>query len=204
MYVRPYRSFANQANTKEGIVTMKNRITKRVVMMAILCVLIMALAAPALAASYSKVYGQTQDRIRVRASASSSATVIDNILKDACVYVTDSKTVSSVTYLKVNYRNSDGDISSGWVRMKDSNEIYVKILSAEQAQKSFSVKSGNLPSKKVGTFTASQRAAAEKKASTEIASSGSMNHSLLLRGWKRISESWLISAFSSVWLRRTR
>ncbi|MBQ8036310.1 MAG: hypothetical protein IJ268_04895, partial [Proteobacteria bacterium] len=71
---------------------MKNRISKRVAMMAILCVLIMALAAPALAASYSKVYGQTQDRIRVRASASSSGTIIDNIVKGACVYVTDSKT----------------------------------------------------------------------------------------------------------------
>ena len=93
---------------------MKNRITKRFAMMAILCVLIMALAAPALAASYSKVYGQTQDRIRVRASASSSATVIDNIVKNACVYVTNSKTVSGATYLKVNYRNSDGDISAAW------------------------------------------------------------------------------------------
>ena len=35
----------------------------------------------------------------------------------------------------------------------------MKILSAEQAQKEFSVKSGNLPSKKVGTFTAAERKA---------------------------------------------
>ena len=167
-----------KANTKEGIVTMKNRITKRVVMMAILCVLIMALAAPALAASYSKVYGQTQDRIRVRESASSSATVIDNILKGACVYVTDSKTVSSVTYLKVNYRNSDGDVSSGWVRMSEGSETYVKILSAEQANKTFSVKSGNLPSKKVGTFTAAERKAAAGTASTSSASSSSETNTI--------------------------
>ena len=145
---------------------MKNRITKRFAMMAILCVLIMALAAPALAASYSKVYGQTQDRIRVRASASSSATVIDNIVKNACVYVTNSKTVSGATYLKVNYRNSDGDISSGWVRMQDGSETYVKILSGEQAQNLFSVKSGNLPSKRVGTFTAAERKAADSSSSS--------------------------------------
>ena len=155
-----------QANTREGITTMKNRITKRAAMMAILCVLIMALAAPALAASYSKVYGQTQDRIRVRAGASSSAAIIDNIVKDACVYITDSKTSSNVTYLKVNYRNSDGDISSGWVRMKDGSDTYVSILSAEQAQRSFSVKSGNLPSKRVGTFTAAQRKEAAESGST--------------------------------------
>ena len=178
MYVCPYRPFAHWANTKEGIETMKNRITKRIAMMAILCVLIMALAAPALAASYSKVYGQTQDRIRVRVSASSSAAVIDNILKGACVYVTDSKVVSSVTYLKVNYRNSDGDVSSGWVRMSEGSETYVKILSAEQANKTFSVKSGNLPSKKVGTFTAAERKAAAGTASTSSASSSSETNTI--------------------------
>ena len=152
---------------------MRNRITKRFAMLAILCVLIVALAAPALAASYSRVYGQTQDRIRVRASASSSATILDNIVKDACVYVTDSKTSGNVTYLKVNYRNSDGNISSGWVRMSDGGEIYVKILSADQAEKAFSVKSGNLPSKKVGTFTTSERnAAAAKSGSSTSNNSG--------------------------------
>lgn len=145
---------------------MKNRITKRFVTLAILCALIMALAAPALAASYSKVYGQTQDRIRVRAGASSSATILDNIVKGACVYVTDSKTSGGDTYLKVNYRNSDGNISMGWVRMADGKETYVKLLSADQAQKAFSVKNGNLPSKKVGTFTAAERNAAASGASS--------------------------------------
>ena len=149
---------------------MRNRITKRFAIMAILCALIMALAAPALAASYSKVYGQTQDRIRVRASASASGTVIDNIVKNACVYITDSKTSSGDTYLRVNYRNSDGDISNGWVRMQSGNETYVKILSAEQAQKSFSVKGGNLPSKRVGTFAASARNAAPVTSSTKSSS----------------------------------
>lgn len=145
---------------------MKNRITKRFAVMAVLCVLIMALAAPALAASYSKVYGQTMDRIRVRASASATGTILDNIIKGACVYVTDSKTSGSDTYLKVNYRNSDGDISSGWVRMKDGKDTLVSILSAEQALRSFSVKNGTLPAKKVGTFTAAQRKAASTTTSS--------------------------------------
>ena len=168
IYASICQAVRQEADTKEGIAIMKNRITKRFAMLAILCVLIMALAAPALAASYSKVYGQTQDRIRVRASASSSGTIIDNIVKGACVYITDSKTNSGSTYLKVNYRNSDGNISSGWVRLGEGNEIYVKVLSAEQAQKTFSVKNGNLPSKKVGTFTA-----AERKAGTSTSTSSS-------------------------------
>ena len=171
IYASVHQAVRPRADTKEGIVTMKNRITKRFAMVAVLCVLIMALAAPALAASYSKVYGQTQDRIRVRASASSSATIIDNLVKNACVYVTSSKTVSGATYLKVNYRNSDGDISSGWVRMQDGSETYVKILSGEQAQNLFSVKSGNLPSTKVGTFTAAERKAAGSSTSSSSSSS---------------------------------
>ena len=145
---------------------MKSRITKCMAMLAILCVLITALAAPALAASYSKVYGQTQDRVRVRASASSSATVIDNIVKGACVYVTSSKTSGSSTFVKVNYRNSDGDVDSGWVCQNDGKDTYVKILSTEQAKKTFSVTGGNLPSKKVGTFTASERKKALSSAGT--------------------------------------
>ena len=172
MYVHPSSSPC-KADTKEGIATMRNRITKRFAMLAVLCLLIVALAAPALAASYSKVYGQTQDRLRVRAGASSSATILDNIVKGACVYVTDSKDNSGNTYLKINYRNSDGDISSGWVRMKDGNDVFVKILSADQAQKSFSVKSGSLPSKRVGTFTAAQRKAAGAATSSSSSSTDS-------------------------------
>lgn len=170
MYVCIYTSVRQavrrRADTKEGIVIMENRITKRFAMLAVLCVLIMALAAPALAASYSKVYGQTMDRIRVRASASATGTVLDNIIKGACVYVIDSKTSGSDTFLKVHYRNSDGNISIGWVRMKDGKDTLVSILSAEQAQRSFAVKNGNLPSKKVGTFTAAQRKAASTTTSS--------------------------------------
>ena len=43
------------------------RINKRFALLAILCVLAMVFAVPvASAAGYSKVYGQTQDKIRVR------------------------------------------------------------------------------------------------------------------------------------------
>lgn len=162
-----------KADTKEGIDDMKNRITKCMAMLAILCVLITGLAAPALAASYSKVYGQTQDRVRVRASASSSATVIDNIVKGACVYVTSSKTSGSSTFVKVNYRNSDGDVDSGWVCQNDGKDTYVKILSTEQAKNTFSVTGGNLPSRKVGTFTASERKKALAGAGTTASTADS-------------------------------
>lgn len=155
---------------------MKNRINKKVVTAAILSVLIMVmLCASAFAASYSKVYGRTKEKVRVRASASTSATVIDNIIKDACVYISTSQTSGASTFVKVTYRNSDGNIATGWICQHDGDESLVTILSDAQAQNWYGVKSGNLPSKKVGTFTASQRAAAEKKASTEIASSGSFN-----------------------------
>lgn len=135
-------------------------------MIAILCVLVTALAAPALAASYSKVYGQTQAKIRVRESASSSADVIDNIIKGACVYVTSSKTSGSTTYVKVRYRNSDGDVSSGWLCQSDSDETYVKILSATKAEELFDVEDGDLPSKRVGTFSAAEREEGQNSASS--------------------------------------
>lgn len=148
---------------------MRNRITKCVSMIAILCVLVTALAAPALAASYSKVYGQTQAKIRVRESASSSADVIDNIIKGACVYVTSSQTSGSTTYVKVRYRNSDGDISSGWLCQSDSDETYVKILSATRAEELFDVDGGDLPSKRVGTFSAAEREEGQNGSVTTVA-----------------------------------
>ena len=148
---------------------MRCRITKCAAMLAILCVLLVGLSAPAFAAGYSKVYGQTQTRVRVRASASSSAKILDNIVKDACVYVTDSKTSGSKVFVKVNYRDSDGDVNSGWVCQRDGSESYVKILSNDQAKKSFSVSGGKLPSRKVGTFTTAER----KKALGSSSSSSS-------------------------------
>ena len=138
---------------------MKNRITKCMAMVTVLCVLAAAFAAPGLAASYSKVYGKTQEKVRVRESASTNATIIDNIIKGACVYVTSSKESGASTFIKVNYRAEDGDIESGWICQYDGDDTYVKILSASQAQTEFSVSGGNLPSKRVGTFTDSQKSA---------------------------------------------
>ena len=138
---------------------MKNRITKCIALIAVLCVLAVTFAVPlASAASYSKVYGQTQDKLRVRESASTNAAVIDNIIKGACVYVTSSKESGGCTFVRVNYRSEDGDIESGWICQNDGGETYVKILSAAQAQSEFKVSGGNLPSKRVGTYTDSQRA----------------------------------------------
>lgn len=142
---------------------MKNRITKCLAMVAILCVLTTAVAVPlAGAASYSKVYGMTQAKVRVRDSASTNATIIDNIVADACVYVTSSKTSGSATFVQVKYRSSDGDVETGWVCQSDGDETYVKILSAVQAEDAFSVSGGDLPSKRVGTFSDAQREASEK------------------------------------------
>lgn len=136
------------------------RINKRFALLAILCVLAMVFAVPvASAAGYSKVYGQTQDKIRVRESASTNATIIDNIVKDACVYITSSKVSGSNTFVQVKYRASDGSTETGWVCQSDSKNTYVKILSAEQAKSKFKVSGGNVPSKAVGTFTAAERKA---------------------------------------------
>lgn len=143
------------------------RINKRSALLAILCVLVMVFAVPvASAASYSKVYGQTQDKVRVRENASTNATIIDNIVKDACIYITSSKTSGSNTFVQVKYRASDGSTATGWVCQSDGRNTYVKVLSADQAKSKFKVSSGNLPSKAVGTFTAAERKASAANSDT--------------------------------------
>lgn len=143
------------------------RINKRFALLAILCVLAMVFAVPvASAAGYSKVYGQTQDKIRVRESASTNATIIDNIVKDACIYITSSKASGSNTFVQVKYRASDGSTATGWVCQSDGRNTYVKVLSTDQAKSKFKVSSGNLPSKAVGTFTAAERKASAANSDT--------------------------------------
>jgi len=146
---------------KRGYTDMKNKTMKRLAVLALVCVMVMVCAI-ACAASYSKVYGQTQERVRVRESASTNATIIDNIVKSACVYVTSSKTSGSSTFIQVKYRANDGQIATGWICQNDGRTTYVKILSADQAKRAFSVSGGSLPSKKVGTFTVSQRSASTR------------------------------------------
>ena len=143
------------------------RINKRSALLAILCVLVMVFAVPvASAASYSKVYGQTQDKVRVRENASTNATIIDNIVKDACIYITSSKTSGSNTFVQVKYRASDGSTATGWVCQSDGRNTYVKVLSTDQAKSKFKVSSGDLPSKAVGTFTAAERKASAANSDT--------------------------------------
>lgn len=157
-----------KSGLERGDIIMTNgRINKRSALLAILCVLVMVFAVPvASAASYSKVYGQTQDKVRVRESASTNATIIDNIVKDACIYITSSKTSGSNTFVQVKYRASDGSTATGWVCQSDGRNTYVKVLSTDQAKSKFKVSSGNLPSKAVGTFTAAERKASAANSDT--------------------------------------
>ena len=145
----------------------KSAMIRRLTVTAVLCALLLMIAVPvASAASYSKVYGKTQERVRVRESASTNATIIDNIIKGACVYVTSSKESGSNTFIQINYINKDGGQSSGWVCQSDGKTKYVEILSAKQAESTFKVSDGKLPSTRVGTFSASERKAGSSASST--------------------------------------
>lgn len=162
------KKLGSKSGLERGDIIMTNgRINKRSALLAILCVLVMVFAVPvASAASYSKVYGQTQDKVRVRESASTNATIIDNIVKDACIYITSSKASGSNTFVQVKYRASDGSTATGWVCQSDGRNTYVKVLSTDQAKSKFKVSSGNLPSKAVGTFTAAERKASAANSDT--------------------------------------
>lgn len=162
------KKLGSKSGLERGDIIMTNgRINKRSALLAILCVLVMVFAVPvASAASYSKVYGQTQDKVRVRENASTNATIIDNIVKDACIYITSSKASGSNTFVQVKYRASDGSTATGWVCQSDGRNTYVKVLSTDQAKSKFKVSSGNLPSKAVGTFTAAERKASAANSDT--------------------------------------
>ena len=174
------RTRIKSGKRKRGFTSMKNKTMKRLAALALVCVMVMA-SAVAFAASYSKVYGQTQDKIRVRESASTNAAIIDNIVKNACVYVTSSKTSGSNTFVQIKYRASNGDVVTGWACQSDGKDTYVKILSADQTKNKFSVSGGNLPSTKVGTFSQSQRnnaAAATGSTYIKLGSSGATVRSI--------------------------
>ena len=155
--------------------TMTNKVRINFGLTAILCVLlVLCIAVPASAATYSKVYGTTQDRIRVRESASSSANTIDNLVKNRCVYIVQSKVSSGVTWVEVTYRTHEGGTGSGWVAQNDGKNTFVKVLSATQAKSLYNVSDGNLPSKPAGAWTQKERDAARSSGS----SSGSSNSSV--------------------------
>ena len=121
------------------------------------------------AVGYEDVYGRTLDRVRVRASASMSAAIEDNIVSGACVFALDSDYVSGVTWIRVRYRDYEGDIATGWVCQNDGSTTYVQMLSRADAKNYFGVQDGDLPSKRVGTFTR-----ADKTSSNQT--SGSVNN----------------------------
>ena len=97
-------------------------------------------------------YGKTRTTVRVRASASTSAAILDNITPDACVYMLDTAQTGSYTFAEVKYRAYSGSIASGWVCIKAGSSIYVDPLTASQARSIFSVSDGSLPTARVGTF----------------------------------------------------
>ena len=146
---------------KEGIMLMKSRNFGRLIV-AVLLVLAMLAAVSASAATYSKVYGQTTDRLRVRESASTGSATIDNVEKSAAVYVVNSKTNASGTFVEIRYRGREGSILTGWLCQRDAKQTYVRILSAAQAKKSFGVQNGELPTKRAGIYTKAQRDAMRK------------------------------------------
>ena len=153
---------------------MMNRIRRHFGFTVMLCILLsIAFAVPAFAANYSRMYGTTMDRIRVRESASSSATTIDNLVKDRCVYIIQSKESGGVTWIEVRYRSHEGGTETGWVAQNDGKTTYVKVLSATQAKNLYNVSDGKIPNKVAGAWTAKERQAAKSSGSSSSGSSSS-------------------------------
>ena len=153
---------------------MMNRIRSRFgFTVCLLVLLIVALAVPASAANYKKLYGTTKDRLRLRESASSNATTIDNLAKDRCVYIIQSKDSGGITWIEVKYRTHEGGTETGWVAQTDGKTTFVTVLSTSQAKKLYNVSDGNLPSKPTGLWTAKERSAAKSSGSSSSGSSSS-------------------------------
>jgi len=120
---------------ERGDMTMMNRIRSRFgFTVCLLVLLIVALAVPASAANYKKLYGTTKDRLRLRESASSNATTIDNLAKDRCVYIIQSKDSGGITWIEVKYRTHEGGTETGWVAQTDGRTTFVTVLSTSQAK----------------------------------------------------------------------
>lgn len=150
---------------------MKNGTKKCLTALALVCLMVMCVAVP-LASAYTNAYGVTQAKLRVRETASTNSTIVDNIIKGGVVYITSSNNYGSEgEFAKIKYRNSDGDISTGWACIHDNKTTYIKVLSQAQTISAYgeNIKGGTLPSAKVGTFTAAERkASAESSDSTYI------------------------------------
>ena len=138
---------------KRGWTKMK-KTQRALALLMMVCLLVSLFAAmPATAASgYKNVYGKTLAQVRVRANASLSAEIEDNIVRSACVYVLETDYLySGETFVRVKYRDLNGDVATGWVCQHDGKTEYIRILSTEDAKDDFKVSGGNLPSTRVGT-----------------------------------------------------
>lgn len=144
-------------NVRRGFAGMKKMKTRGFMAVLIGLLLSCCLATVAQAAGYKDVYGKTLDRVRVRAKASLSADIEDNIVSGACVYALDTDYVGGNTFIRIRYRDLQGDIATGWVCQNDGSKTYVKMLSKADAKNYFGVEGGDLPSKRVGTFTRSDK-----------------------------------------------
>ena len=140
----------------------------------LLCALLFSLAA---AESYENVYGRTDTKIRVRASASTSAAVTDNIVSRAVVYITETKTSGDTTFVHLRYRASDGSIQSGWSAQKSGKSTYIRILKDSEARKTYGVSGGEVPKKRVGTFKQTDQAASSSSGSSSSSSASSSSSS---------------------------
>ena len=123
------------------------------VVVSLFCVLLLSLSIAASAENYSDVYGKTTTRIRVRDAASSSSTITDNLVSNACVYVLSTRISGDTTFCYIRYRASDGSLQNGWVAQQVGSSTYLKILSNKDAKSKYGVSNGSLSSRRVGTFT---------------------------------------------------
>ena len=91
-------------------------------MLTILCLLVSMLAILRVSAlaGYKNVYGKTLAQVRVRAKASLSATIEDNIVRNACVYVLETEYLcGGETFVRGKYRDLNGDVATGCVCQHD-------------------------------------------------------------------------------------
>ncbi len=123
----------------------------------LLLLVLVGLTLAAHAESYEKVYGITKDRIRVRAGASLSADIIDNLRADSCVYLLSGEKSGSTVFVKLRYRNAEGKLETGYAALKSGGSVYIEVLTDKEAQNKFDVSGGKLPSAPAGVMTRAER-----------------------------------------------
>ncbi len=103
------------------------------------------LCCSAAALSVSNSYGVTKERLRVRASASLKAQVVDQLDSGSCVYILSSSRNGDTNFAKVRYRSASGAKKTGYAAISQGKSTYIKTLSAAQAKSRFGVSGGSLP-----------------------------------------------------------